>query len=76
MPLHVSSPVVRLPLPAGHTLSDFMGQIRSWLDAQKIEISLFKIDRSEQGELIIEIAFSTSDAAASFHRNFGQTLAA
>jgi hypothetical protein len=71
---HVSSSAVRLQFPASRTLPEVMSQIRTWLDARKIETSLFKIDRIGDGPVVVEIAFPTADAAATFRGDFTEGL--
>ena len=70
MTARANGSAVRLEFPATRTVPDVMSEIRIWLDARKLETSLFKIDRSDDGPVVVEIAFSTTDAAAVFRADF------
>lgn len=70
MTLTVSNPLIRLVVPARTSLSDLMNQIRTWLDARKIETSLFRIERTDQGVVVFEIGFPSPDVAATFRHDF------
>jgi hypothetical protein len=72
--LNGSNPTIRLEMPPSSTLSDLMNQIRTWLDSRKIEPSLFKIDHSDQGKVVLEIGFPTPDIAATFRQDFADGL--
>ena len=69
-----STPVIRLEMPSGNSLAELMNDIRTWLDARKIETSLFKIGYDSKGRVILEIGFPTPHIAAIFQEEFAEGL--
>jgi hypothetical protein len=68
------NPVIRLDMPTGTSLADMMNEIRTWLDARRIEPSLFKMINTTEGAVALEIGFSSNDLAIIFQREFAESL--
>jgi hypothetical protein len=74
MVLNENGSVIRLETPSSSTLAELMSEIRIWLDARKIELSVFKTHASDQGMIVLEIGFLTPNAAEKFQQDFAGRL--
>jgi len=62
---------VRIQKPEDVSASLMMNRFRDWLDANKIEPTLFKSGLLTNGETIFELSFGSEGDAALFNSQFG-----
>jgi len=60
-------------MPFSDTFTDLMSQICTWLEVRR-QTSLFRIEDTPSGKIILEIEFSTSHIAAIFQEEFAEGL--
>jgi hypothetical protein len=60
---------VRVERP-GKALGEAMSEIRSWLDAHKIEPAVFKADTKASGPVVFDIRFTREHEARLFEQAF------
>jgi hypothetical protein len=72
--VETTSPLtVFVPKPAGIPYGEAMNRVRTWLDNQKMQPSLFKL--APLGRVGFEIGFRSDDDATRFQNGFGWSLA-
>jgi hypothetical protein len=62
---------VRIVKPIDISSAKMMERFRHWLDANKIEATMFKSQTLEDGTIVFKIGFRSHDHAAQFNRQFG-----
>ena len=60
---------IRLDLTNGKALGQMMGEIRAWLDREKIEVTNFKCAAARAG-LTVDFSFATGEEAERFRERF------
>jgi hypothetical protein len=65
------SGAVRIDKPEDVSTSEMMSQLRDWLDANKIQPTLFKTGVQTNGIIAFEITFASAELAALFNSQFG-----